>query len=110
MDHPENLHSVRTWAVKYKHPFEAGHSKNAQRFDTGGVQATMPSHFRLCGEERKCLVGSEEKPVADLGARMCGKVKGLVVEVLVGFGANDVACAHRVLFRRSSNRRCLLSQ
>jgi antitoxin component of RelBE/YafQ-DinJ toxin-antitoxin module len=41
-----------------------------------------------------------------------GKIIGLVVEVLIRLRANDVASTHRipVLFRRSSNRRCLSSQ
>jgi hypothetical protein len=41
-----------------------------------------------------------------------GRIIGLLVEVLIRLGANNVASTHRmpVLFRRSSNRRCLSSQ
>jgi hypothetical protein len=40
------------------------------------------------------------------------KIMSLVVKVLIGLGANNVAGSHRVavLFRRSSNQRCLSSQ
>ena len=57
-------------------------------------------------------MGSEEKLVTNLGVRLRGKIIGLVVEVLIRLRANDVASTHRipVLFRRSSNRRCLSSQ
>ena len=112
MDHPKNLHSVGAGAVEYEHPFEARHSKNSKRRDTRVLEPTIPSHLRLCGEERKRLVGSKEKLVAHLGVRLRGKIIGLVVEVLIGFRANNVAGTHRipVLFRRSSKRRCLSSQ
>ena len=72
----------------------------------------MPSHLRLCGEDRKRLMGSEEKLVTNLGVRLRGEIIGLVVEVLIRLGANDVASAHLItaLFRRSSKRRCLSSQ
>jgi antitoxin component of RelBE/YafQ-DinJ toxin-antitoxin module len=57
-------------------------------------------------------VGGEEKPVAHLGVCLRGKIIGLVVEVLIRLGANNVASTHRipVALRRSSSRRCLSSQ
>ena len=112
MDNPKNLHSVWTRKVEHEHSFEARHSEDSQRCNTTGLEPTMPSPLRLRGEERKCLMGGEEKPVANLGARLAGKMIGLVVEVLIRLGANNVARTHRVpvLFRRSSNRRCLSSQ
>jgi len=112
VDHPKNLHSVRAGAVEYEHPFEARHTKDSQRCNTRVLEPTIPSHLRLCGEERKRLMGSEEKLVANLGVRLRGKIIGLIVEVLIRLRANDVASTHRipVLFRRSSNRRCLSSQ
>ena len=60
VDHPKNLHSVRAGAVEYEHPFEARHSKNSQGCYTRVLKAAMPSHLRLCGEERKRLVGGAE--------------------------------------------------
>ena len=110
MDHPEDLHTVRAWAVEYEHLFEPGRTEDSQGFETRDLEPAMPSHFGLCGEERKRLVGGQEKRVANLGAGLRGKVKGVVVEVLIGLGPNGIACAHRGLFRRSSKRWCLLSQ
>jgi hypothetical protein len=112
VDHAKNLNSVGARAVEYEHPFEARHSKDSQRCNTWVLEPIIPSHLRLCGEEGKRLVGSEEKLVAHLGVRLRGKIIGLVVEVLIRLWANNVASTHRmpVLFRRSSNRRCLCSQ
>ena len=72
----------------------------------------MPSHLRLRGEERKGLMGSEEKFVTNLGAGLRGKIISLVVEILIRFRPKEVASAHRRpgFFKRSSNWRCLLSQ
>ena len=112
MDHPKNLHSVQAGAVEYEHPFEPRHSKDSKRCNARVPEPTIPSHLRLCGEERKRLVGSEEKLVAHLGVRLRGKIIGLVVEVLIRLRAKNVARTHRlpVLFSSSSNRRCLCSQ
>ena len=112
MDYPKDLHSVRERPVEYEHPFEARHSKDPQRCNTRVLEPTIPSHLRLCGEERKRLMGCEEKLVPHVRVRLRGKIIGLVVEVLVRLRANDVASSHRLpfLFRRSSNRRCLSSQ
>jgi len=96
VDHPKNLHSVGARAVEYEHPFEARHSKDSKRCNTRVLQPTIPSHLRLCGEERKRLVGSEEKLVAHLGVRLRGKVIGLVVEVLIRLRANNVASTQKV--------------
>ena len=112
VDHTKNLHSARARAVEYEPPFEARHSKDSKRRNTRVLEPTIPSHLRLFGEERKRLVGSEEKLVAHLGVRLRGKIIGLVVGVLIRLRANKVASTHRipVLFRRSSKRRCLYSQ
>jgi hypothetical protein len=53
VDHPKNLQSVRAWAVEYERLFKARHSKDSQRCNARVLEATIPSHFRLCGEERK---------------------------------------------------------
>ena len=112
MDHPKNLHSVWAGAVEYEHPFEARHSKDSQRCNSRVLEPTIPSHLWLCGKERERPVGGEEKLVAHVGVRLRGKIIGLVVEVLIRLWANNVAVAHfvPVLFRRSSNRRCLSAQ
>jgi len=70
VDNPKNIHTVRTREVEHEHSFEARHSKDSKRCNTAGLKPTMPPHLRLRGEERKCLMGGEEKPVANLGARL----------------------------------------
>ena len=86
MDHTKNLHSVGARAAEYEHPFEARHSKDSKRCSTRVLEPTIPSHLRLCGEDRKGFMGSEEKLVTNLGVRLRGKIIGLVVEVLSAFG------------------------
>jgi hypothetical protein len=105
-------HLLRAGEVEHKRPFEARDSKDSQRCNTRVAEPTMPSHLRLCGEERKGLMGCQEKPVAHLGVRLRGKIIGLVVEVLIRLRAKHVARTHRIpaFFKRSSNRRCLSSQ
>ena len=78
MDHPKNLHSVWAGEVEHKHTLEARHSKDSQRCNTGVAEPTMPSHLRLCGEERKRFGGSEEKPVAHVRVCLRGEVIGPV--------------------------------
>ena len=109
---PKNFYSIQARAVEYEHPLEARHSKHPQKGKSRVLQARMPSHVGLGGEERKCFVGSEEKVVTNAGVRLRSKIMSLVVKVLIGLGANNVAGSHRVavLFRRSSNQRCLSSQ
>ena len=79
VDHPKNLYSARARAVEHEHPVEARYSEDSQRCKTRVPEPTMPSHLRLCRKEGKRLMGSEEKPVTNLGARLCGKTIGLVV-------------------------------
>ena len=72
----------------------------------------MPSYLGLCRQQAKGLMGSKEEAVTEIVARLSCKVKCLVVEVLVGLGADDVDSAHRapVFLRRSSSRRCFSCQ
>ena len=72
----------------------------------------MPSYLGLCGKQAKRLMGCEQKAVTEVRACLSCKVIRLVVEVLVGLGAEDVDSAHRapVLLRRSSSRRCFSCQ
>ena len=109
---PNNFHSIQARAVEYEQPLEARHSKHSQRRKNRVLQARMPPHVGLCGEERKCFVGGEEKVMTNSGVRLRGKIISLVGKVLISLGANNVAGSHRipVLLRRSSNRRCLSSQ
>ncbi len=58
-------------------------------------------------------MSSDEKAVAEFWVRFSRVVKRLIVEVLIGFGANGVTSfAQRVpvYFSRSSKRRCFSSQ
>jgi hypothetical protein len=109
---PKNFYSIPARAVEYEQPLEARHSKQSQRGKSRVLQARMPSHVGLGGEERKGFVGSERKVVTNSGVRLRGKIISLVAKVLIGLRANNLARRHRVpvLFKRSSNRRCLSSQ
>jgi len=64
---PKNFHSLQLWTVEYEQPLEARYSKHSQRRKNRVLQARMPSHVGLGGEERKCFVGSEEKVVTNSG-------------------------------------------
>jgi hypothetical protein len=57
-------------------------------------------------------MGSQEEAVTEAGACLSCEVIRLVVEVLVGLGADDIDSAHRapVFLRRSSSRRCFSCQ
>jgi hypothetical protein len=72
----------------------------------------MPTYLGLRGQKSKRLMGRKEEAVTEVGACLSCEVIRLVVEVLVGLGADDVGSAHRapVFFRRSSRRRCLSCQ
>ena len=108
----KDFYTIQARAVEYKQPLEARYSKHSQRRKGRVLQARMPSHVGVGGEERKRFVGSEEKVATNSGVRLCGKILSLVGKVLISLRANNVAGSHRVpvLFRRSSNRRCLSSQ
>jgi len=72
----------------------------------------MPTNMGLCGQQAKRLMGSQEEAVTEVGACLSCEVICLVVEVLVGLGADEVDSAHRapVFLRRSSRRRCFSCQ
>ncbi len=112
MDDPKNLYSIRARSVEYEHSLEARDSKHPQSDKSRVLEARIPSHVGLGGEERKCFVGCEEKVVTNFGACVSSKIISLVVKILIGLGANNVAGTQRVpvFFRRSSNERCLASQ
>ena len=102
------------WGHRSSHPYQRGSAESTvvapfgvSDVDAAGVRRSIP---------RRAANAPSGKPpidrVAHLGIRLGGKIIGLVVEVLIRLRTNNVASAHRipVLFRRSSNRRCLSSQ
>jgi hypothetical protein len=76
------------------------------------LQPRMPSYLWIRGQEAKGFISSEEEAVTEVGACLSCEVIGLVVEVLVGLGTDDIDSAHRapVFLKRSSSRRCLSCQ
>jgi hypothetical protein len=56
-DDPQDLHSLWARAVENKYLLEARDSEDSQGFQARIFEPAMPSHFRLCGEKRKRLVG-----------------------------------------------------
>ena len=76
------------------------------------LKAGMPSYLRPRGQHGKSLVSSEKEAVTEIGTTLSRKVIRLIVEVLVGLGADEIASAHRapVFLRRSSSRRCFSCQ
>jgi len=57
-------------------------------------------------------MSGKQEAVANVGIGLRGKIIGLIFEVLVGLRAEGVSAAHWIpdCFKRSSNRRCWLSQ
>lgn len=76
------------------------------------LEPQMPTYWGLCSQQAERLVGSQEEAVTEVGACLSCEVICLIVQVLVGLGADDVDSAHRapVFLRRSSSRRCFSCQ
>jgi hypothetical protein len=77
----------------------------------------MPTDFRSGSKKRKRLVGGSQETMPDRPSCVGGKIKGLVVQVLIGLRADQVVRTYLVrthrlslLLRRSSNRRRFSSQ
>jgi hypothetical protein len=76
------------------------------------LESRRPSYLGLRGKEAKSFMGGKQEAVTEVRACLSCKMECLVVEVLVGLGADDVDRAHRtpVFLRRSSSRRCFSCQ
>lgn len=72
----------------------------------------MPTDLGIGSKKGEGLMGREKKAVTKIGTRLRREVVGLVVEVLVGLGADEVDRAHREpdFLKRSSRRRCFSCQ
>jgi hypothetical protein len=72
----------------------------------------MPSYERLSGQHTKGFMSGEKEAVTEVGTRLSCKVVRLIVEVLVGLGADEIASAHRApdFLSRSSSRICFSCQ
>jgi KH domain len=96
-----------------QYSLEPLHPEYPQLFELWAPKAGVPPYIGLSGKKSESIVGRHQKPVAHLGAGHCSVVVGLVVEIPVRSGVDNVAgFAHRapVFFRRSSRRRCFSSQ
>jgi hypothetical protein len=108
----QNLDSIRERLVEHEHFFEARYLEDSQGSQIWALELRMPTHLGLCGQQAKGFMGSQEKAVTEVGARLSCQLIRLVVEVLVGLGADDIDSAHLapVFLRRSSRRRCFSCQ
>ena len=108
----KDLNAVRYRPVEYDHPFETRDAKCPQRSKIRMFQAGMPSHFWLRCKQSECFVGGNQKTVTKFRSGSLREIESLIVEIRVGFRANDIVGIQRlpVFFKRSSSRRCFSYQ
>ena len=113
MNDAEDFDAVLNGSIEDQHLLEIAHAKQAESLQFGEAEFGIPSHLGLGRTQRKSFVGGNEESVAEFWARYSRVVERLIVEVLVGLGANDVTCFNErvpVRFSRSSRRRCFSFQ
>ena len=76
------------------------------------LEVGMPPHFRVCRKQDERFVGGDQEAMPNFRTCSFGEIEKLMVEVLVGLWANDIAGRHRLqaCFNRSSSWRCFSSQ
>jgi hypothetical protein len=112
MDYSQNLYSFCVRTIKHKDFSESRDAKNAHILKVRVFQAGTPAHQRLSGKHGKRLMCGKEEAVAEFGACLGCEIVGLVVEVSIRLGANQVDSAHgrSDCFKRLSRSLCFSDQ
>lgn len=113
MNDPQNLHTVEQWKIEDKNSLEILYPEYPHLFELRALQTGTPPDIGLSSEKREGVVGSYQKPVAQIGTGAGCIVVSLLIKIQIRSRPDNVpASAHRVpvFFRCSARPRCFSSQ